>query len=170
MWQLGIRSEIDPCWQVSPTMFYFYFIKILGIQSLSTKNSYEALQIPQKNHGCRLPDLEQLFLLEHDSILHRFSIKNSNSSQIWISSCLSLRIMLQGSCTHTLTKSKTFSAMYFCCSVAPLCCTLAGWMHNVAFLYCFLTVAPVIRSINDTAFHPHSGQSVQCQYRRIKLH
>jgi hypothetical protein len=48
MWQLGIRGEIDPCRQVSPTMFYFHFIKILGIQSLSMKNSYEALQIPQK--------------------------------------------------------------------------------------------------------------------------
>jgi len=59
--------------------------------------------------------------------------------------------------------SKTFSAIYFCWSVAPFCCTLSGWMHSVAFLYCFLTAAPVIKSVKDTACHPHSGQSIFCE-------
>jgi len=69
---------------------------------------------------------------------------------------------------HTLRISKTFSAIYFCWRVAPFCCTLSGWMHNVAFLYCFLTAAPVIKSVKDTACHPDSGQSI-CSEKRFQL-
>jgi hypothetical protein len=35
---------------------------------------------------------------------------------------------------HTLRRSNTFSHMYFCLIVAPLCCTLSGWTQRVALL------------------------------------
>ena len=69
---------------------------------------------------------------------------------------------------HTLRRSKTFSAIYFCWRFAPFCCTLSGWIHNVAFLYTFLTAAAVIKSVRDTGCHPHSGQRT-CSERTHEL-
>ena len=61
---------------------------------------------------------------------------------------------------HTLRRSNTFSQMYFCLIVAPLCCTLSGWTQRVAFLYAFLTPAAVIRSVRGTACQPLSEPSI----------
>jgi len=63
---------------------------------------------------------------------------------------------------RTLRRSKSFSQMYFCLIVAPLCCTLSGWTQRVAFLYAFLTPADVIRSVRGTGCQPLSEPSI-CQ-------
>lgn len=70
----------------------------------------------------------------------------------------------------TLRRSKTFSATYFCWRLAPFCCTLSGWIHKVAFLYAFFTLAPVIKSVNEIGCQPHSGQrTYEAVDRRMRL-
>lgn len=50
--------------------------------------------------------------------------------------------------------------MYFCCDVAPFCCSLSGCKQRRALWYDLFTAFPSIISTRGTVFHPLSGQTI----------
>lgn len=60
----------------------------------------------------------------------------------------------------TWRAAKTFSAMYLCKSVAPLCCSLSGCRHKIDFWYAFFTCELSISFIRGIAIQPLLGHRI----------